>query len=551
MMKRAYINTLIAFISIALLGLIAIQIYWIQNALALKKEQFKQNVSLALSNTVDNLERFETLKNMRKHSVGKMILTDLDSMNRSRHSVIPENPRYSHKDTIIKSDEGDVNIKVTEKIREDTIEGFVTRSKIVTKSIGRDNERSEIFDFNIGIDGTKSLPKQSQLQMSGDLKDVDQDRLFQRSALVNDLIQDLVKSNVLQNIDERINVEFLDSLIYNEFRYKGIDTDFDYCIFDVNDEPVILNEGCEEKIDKIRNSEYKALLFPHDIVREPNYLKVHFPNKTGYLFGSIWVMLAVSIILTLIVIFAFSYTIFTIVQQKKISLIKNDFINNMTHEFKTPIATVSLACEALSEPMMVADKSRYNKFVTMIKEENKRLGLLVENILQAAVLDKGKIELKRDELDIHDICDEAINTIMLQVDKKQGTLKTDFKALKSKIIGDPVHILNMVYNLLDNAVKYSPEQPKICVSTKNIRKGIQLSVKDNGVGMSKEHLKKIFDNLYRIPTGDVHDVKGFGLGLSYVKKVLIKHKGEITVNSEKGKGSEFIIYLPFNFENEE
>jgi two-component system, OmpR family, phosphate regulon sensor histidine kinase PhoR len=547
MLKKPYIISLIFFISLSVMGLIIIQIYWIRNALNLKEEQFKQNVSLALTEVASELERFETIRSIRSHSVGKQILHDIDSLTRTKQPLLTGNPRYSLRDTVIIG-EDNINIKVTEKVREDTIEGFITRSKIVTKSIGRENEEDEIFDFNIGIDGTKSFSQDAKIYLDAGLDDFNKDRLIQRSELVNDLIQDLVRKNVLQDIKDRITFETLDSIISNEFILKGIDTEFKYCVFDAQDEPVIYDKDCKGYFDNIYNSGYKTLLFPHDIIREPNYLKVYFPNKRGYLYGSIWVMLAISLLLTLIIIFAFSYTIFTILRQKKISLIKNDFINNMTHEFKTPIATVSLACEALSDPAMVAEPSRYEKFLKMIKEENKRLSILVESILQTAVLDKGNIQLRKENIDLHQICNEAINNIMLQIDKKQGKLTTSFGAENPLIIGDRIHILNMVYNLLDNAVKYSPQNPEIVVKTKNIREGILLIVKDNGIGMSKEHLKKIFDNLYRIPTGDLHDVKGFGLGLSYVRKVLIKHKGEINVTSEKGKGSEFSIYIPHDFE---
>jgi two-component system phosphate regulon sensor histidine kinase PhoR len=261
-----------------------------------------------------------------------------------------------------------------------------------------------------------------------------------------------------------------------------------------------------------------------------------------------WFMLLVSLAFMLALIFSFYYTISTIFKQKKLSEIKNDFISNMTHEFKTPISTISLACEVLHDSSIEKSPERVNTYVKMISDENKRLSLLVENILQTALLDKGQLKLKIQSFDIHALIAETITNIKLQVENKDGEITTDLKASIPVINADRVHITNIIFNLIDNALKYSNDQPKIKIVTVSDNEGIFISVTDNGIGISKENQKRIFDTMYRVPTGNIHNVKGFGLGLSYVKAVVEKHGGSISVASELGKGSNFTVYLPYQSE---
>jgi two-component system phosphate regulon sensor histidine kinase PhoR len=223
---------------------------------------------------------------------------------------------------------------------------------------------------------------------------------------------------------------------------------------------------------------------------------------------------------------------------------KNDFINNMTHEIKTPISTISLACEALADKDIIKSTVLYDNYINVIHEENKRLGILAERILQSASLEKGQIILTREPVDIHEIIEESINNIKLQVEKKEGEIITKLKATSHILEADKVHLTNVLFNLLDNANKYTPEHPKIEISTENSYSGILISVKDNGPGVSKSNQKKIFEKLYRIPTGNIHNVKGFGLGLSYVKTIVEQHGGKISLESELNRGTKFIVYLP-------
>jgi len=246
------------------------------------------------------------------------------------------------------------------------------------------------------------------------------------------------------------------------------------------------------------------------------------------------------------IIVVFFYAIRTIISQKEVSEIKNDFINNMTHELKTPISTISLACEALSDSSIAQEPGISSRYIHMINDENKRLGLLVENVLQSAILDRGAFKLKLEVLDIHQLIASAVNKLEMQVNKRGGQISCNLVADKFNLSLDKVHIGNVVSNLIDNAIKYSEDEPKINITTASQANNFKLTVTDNGIGITLENQKKIFDKLYRVPTGNLHNTKGFGLGLSYVKMIVEKHNGTVFVNSSANKGSTFTIELPIN-----
>jgi two-component system phosphate regulon sensor histidine kinase PhoR len=220
----------------------------------------------------------------------------------------------------------------------------------------------------------------------------------------------------------------------------------------------------------------------------------------------------------------------------------------MTHEFKTPISTISLACEMLNDETVAKTPEKQFRFVKMIRDENKRLSILVESILQTSILDKGEFKLKLTENDVHEIIEQAILNTQLLIGARQGSISIQLNAKKHVINADKLHLTNIIFNLIDNAIKYTKDNPEIVISTNDTEKGIEITIKDNGIGISKENQRKIFDKFYRVPTGNVHNVKGFGLGLSYVQAVVFKHNGTINVNSELGKGSNFKIIMPYKQE---
>jgi two-component system phosphate regulon sensor histidine kinase PhoR len=260
-------------------------------------------------------------------------------------------------------------------------------------------------------------------------------------------------------------------------------------------------------------------------------------------------LLGGSLLFSIIILATFALSLFFIIRQKKISEMKSDFLNNMTHEFKTPIATISLAADTITNPKVISDEKSIRHFIGMIKKENSRMNKKVETILQIASLDKKEISFSFEQVSLHSVIERAADTIEIQVHQKNGKIKLNLNAEEPVIYGDKEHLINLVNNLLDNALKYSPENPDITVETRNNGRGVILSVEDRGIGMSKSVQSKIFERFYRQSSGNVHDVKGFGLGLNYVRAIIEAHKGNVTVTSEPGKGSRFDIFLPFNWEN--
>jgi two-component system phosphate regulon sensor histidine kinase PhoR len=256
-----------------------------------------------------------------------------------------------------------------------------------------------------------------------------------------------------------------------------------------------------------------------------------------------------SLLLYLIILATFAMSLFFIIRQKKISEMKSDFLNNMTHEFKTPIATISLAADTITNPKVINDESSIRHFISMIKKENSRMNKKVETILQIASLDKKEIDFKFENISLHNVIERAVETIDILVQQRNGKIHLNLDAINPVIYGDEEHLLNLINNLLDNAIKYSPESPDITVTTKNNEKGIIMSVEDKGIGMSKNVQSRIFERFYRQTAGNVHDVKGFGLGLNYSRAIIEAHRGNVIVASEPGKGSRFDVFLPFNQEN--
>lgn len=355
---------------------------------------------------------------------------------------------------------------------------------------------------------------------------------------------------------EEINPIELKKSIEMALNNQGIDLDFEYGVYSNKDSSfIIVNEHFVPILNPhaqssnvisnrgLNNSKYKTGLLSTEFT-SPGSLIIHFPNKNSLLSPTVWPSLFSSLLFTSIILFGFSYTIYIIFNQKKVSEMKTDFINNMTHEFKTPIATISLASDSVLSPSIIKDEQKVRRFIGIIKEENSRMLNQVEKVLQIARIDKKNFELRKSEVDLHELIEKAVGHARLNVEQKQGQIIMDLKADFSKMLADQTHVSNMIHNILDNAIKYTPENPEIVVSTKNLLNGIEMIIKDNGVGMSKEARKHIFDKFYRIPTGNVHNIKGFGLGLSYVKAMVEAHEGKVSVKSELGKGSEFILFFP-------
>ncbi len=517
-MSKNAIWGIIILMSVALMGIVALQIYWIGERLRLEEGFFDENVFVALNNVSERLEKEE---------------------NRRLDQTIWNPDRFLNSKTII-GGEPDL-YSVTEGI------GFGIFSK------------KHRFDTLL-VNHTGKLEcnciecKKEESRMI--------DRIFE---------QRLTKLNLLDHpLEERIRNEHLDTYLKQELKNRNIDLNYTYGVYSPIREAFIIRDGkyCYVANDEddfgsqavslpdieyepqnhsdLQNSKFNVQLFQSSPKLEPpGYLNIHFPNKTGYVWRGVWMTLGAAILFTGIILFCFVYTMQVIFTQKKLSMIKSDFINNMTHEFKTPIATISLASDSITSPMISGSPEKVQRFANIIKQENRRMNNQVEKVLQMALLDKQDFQLKLTQVDAHEVIRQAVNNIGLRIERNGGKAEAILNATNSFIEADLTHFSNVVNNLLDNAYKYSKDNPTISVTTENVSNGIKIKVKDNGIGMSKEALKHIFDKFYRVHTGNLHDVKGFGLGLSYVKAISNAHKGQIEVKSEVGKGSEFILFFPY------
>jgi two-component system phosphate regulon sensor histidine kinase PhoR len=291
-------------------------------------------------------------------------------------------------------------------------------------------------------------------------------------------------------------------------------------------------------------------LFPADIFSPPHDLVLYFPTRSAFLLQQIGLQLAATIVFMLIIVVSFVYTLRTIVEQKRIAHLMTDFINNMTHEFKTPLSTVALAVEAILRPDVIARREKIRRYSGIIMDENGRMRKQVDKILQMAVLERGEYELHMTLLDAHVILNSAIEGIALQVEQRKGTVTCSFEARSSVVHADPLHLTNVINNLLDNANKYSPDAPRILVSTQNVDGKLVIRITDNGIGIQAEDVPKVFDKYYRVPTGNVHNVKGFGLGLSYVKLLVTAMGGEVGITSRYGEGTTAEVRMPLKNEEE-
>lgn len=469
-MGKKQIIAIVSLMSLALIGIIIIQLYWIRESVAREEQAFGSSINLVLKRVQKNIE----------------------------------------------------------------------------DKFGSNNDAYEFFKNNSRTDVINPIDRSTS-----DLS------AFQKQKLQWELksLQTTINPSMLL---ESINPKELDDLIKQEMVDQQLGARYEYGIFSNELEDFIIINGVYAAVigetedmsssgatsnESLYDAEYQIQLFASEF-DVPGYLKLAILNKQGWIWSSVLPSLISSILFTGLILFCFSYTIYVILRQKKVGEMKTDFINNMTHEFKTPIATISLAADSINNPKILNNPEKVQRFSKIIKEENRRMLSQVEKVLQMALLDKKDFTLNISDINLNELVKSAVQNGNLQVQAKGGSVKAELTAKNAKIEGDETHISNIIYNLLDNAIKYTPEQPEIIISTKEKPNGIEFAVTDNGIGMTKDARKQIFDKFYRVHTGNLHDVKGFGLGLSYVKAIVTAHKGRIDVQSELGKGSKFTVFLP-------
>ncbi len=509
-MSRKMLITLIILMAVVLTGLILVQTSVIKSASDIKEEQFKQLVYNALDIVAIQLELDE--QRLAREYAARGIIPGDNSHAGDMGDVFPRNnpARSSIKYQLSYSSNG-VQGTIEEKLVEQVIDSVEAGSLT-------------------GIEHFMQQSLEQQRRMQNWISDVK----WQNYEV-------LLEGRPLA---KRIDSVRLHNILTTAIAQNEINLNFKYAIKNstLGKEKVIFGDRDYNPRNK---EEFSQLLFQNDFNgSEPNYLYVYFPDRKAFLVRQTGLTIIPTIILTGLLIAIFGYALLVIFRQKKLSNIKNDFINNMTHELKTPISTISLASQMLQDGSIANTPSTIAHVSKVINQESKRLSFQVEKVLQMAVFNEGRLKLKLREFDVNKMVETVTANFELRVNNKNGNLKTEILATNAFIKGDEVHITNVIFNLLDNAMKYSKEVPEIKVTTENRKDKILISVQDNGIGISREHQAQIFDRFYRVPTGNVHDVKGFGLGLSYVKKIVDLHNGTIKVESALNKGTKFKLYFP-------
>lgn len=521
-MKQSQLRWIIGLMGFALLILIGFQWYWIRAVQQSNEVRFKQDVIESMQSVVEKLEKQEAMNWLNRRLNFQTKATAINSAS----TQIISNARDS----------------VVSEISFDFL--FFTESGGHQLSFSNKPFEVENESKDKGID--KGDPKTYALVESK--AKIDSNQMREKVNLKSEMMVTVLEEMMVpRRLSTRFNPKQLDSLLQNELQDKGITIAYDYAVLE--DENIrLLTLLHPQGKTALLSSGFRVNLFPGDVTGPRKELVIHFPDQSGFLNNKIWLSMASSGLLVLTIVFCFGYAVYTIMRQKKVSEMKNDFINNMTHELKTPIATIGLAVEALQDQSLAKNKTMMTRYLSMISDENLRLGSHVEKVLQVAQIEKDELNLEMEIVDLHGMIEQAIDKISLQVEKQSGQLDFIGKATKTMILADQIHLLNALINLLDNAIKYSLDAPKIIVRTENIGNEIQLSVKDHGIGITKETQKLIFQQFYRVHTGNIHDIKGFGLGLTYVKSIVEKMNGTIHMESEHGKGSIFYLNFPNEYE---
>ena len=520
MMSKKLFVLLVVLMSLSLIGIIFVQAYYINNTVKNEEKQFTFNVQRGLSYVSKEVEEREFRDWTIKFQEAFANVEAVDSTELKEFFVYQQN--------------------------DDNNETLIYRNAVL-----EENYKLSSSLFDIGLDSITIMRiinnratrviKNDKLNNQLDIKPealLDYDQTTRsREVMFETSYRDIAKRNP---IHKRASKEELKSLLEKRLKEDGIDIDFEYAIYDNDLATKVQSDNFE--LDK--TATYGVPIFLDNEDESDFILYANFPERKKFILSSILGMMLLSIVFTTIIIIAYSSAIYQLIKQRQISQIKTDFINNMTHEFKTPIATINLALDAIKNPKIIDDKEKVHRYLGIIKEENKRMHAQVENVLRISKLEKNELNISKERVELHDLIDDAISHIELIVEDRQGYVKTHLEAQKTSVLANETHFTNVIVNMLDNAVKYSPETPKIDVYTENVGTSILLKIKDQGSGMNKAAQKKVFEKFYREHTGNIHNVKGHGLGLAYVKRIVDDHQGHVSVESEKGKGSTFIIKLP-------
>jgi len=496
-MSRTVLWIMTVFLSLAMIALVAVQAYWIKHSIKSEEKQLGLVVTQVLSEVSDELVQNETVMHILE-------------------AIQP--PAFQYRSKTV------WNFHIDARSTYD----ITAREEI---HLGQDDYLRD----TILIPAMK--PEEVRMELD---KNLLEQELFVHKIVEKMLIED-------KSIEDRISKSQVETLLSKKLSERGLDMPFEYAVYEEGKKPIYQSELFNEYEDC---KYFRTSLFPRGIFNTTTLISVYFPDERKHLVKSMGMMRATTLLITLSIVLLFTLALLIIFKQKRLSEMKNDFVNNMTHELKTPISTISLASQMLNDRTIPDEQKNIAQISRIIQTESKQLGFQVERVLQMAIFDQGQLKLKMEEIDLNDIIETVAQNFLLQVDKRQGRLEFLPEAEEVVISGDSMHITNVISNLIENAMKYTHHTPVIRIATRNENSSIVISITDNGIGISKENQKRIFDKFYRVPTGNVHNVKGFGLGLSYVKLIVDHHHGSIRIKSEPNKGSQFDILLPLQVEKQ-
>ena len=533
--------------TLAVMGIVLLQVYLIRHDFEIKASQFDGQVMQAMSRIVEQVEKRETMR-----MVVRNFITSEDSVARD----IALNDSSLSYLTELASDPTSQQSQLSQDLSQ--VRELISSRVEAVRQRSRENRanypaegRTQLNDSAIDIRIEKDIQQKQVIDLQVSDRSFSDDTLWQGSAermesklrKYNSMMQKLTLqiADPSESVFDRIPQTELDSIVRAELKNLESGKDCNYGILQ-KDDLIYLRSTSDSAA--LADSPYRLLLFPNDVFKRTEQLVVQFPGKTNFILGQIMPIILFSFVLTCIIGGIFAYTLKIILQQKKLAEIKNDFINNMTHEFKTPIATIAIATETIRDARVNSSQEKLEFYTGIIREENNRMLRQVETVLQMAQLEKGEVKLKWEVVDLHEVLEAAMASMRLTIQQREGKMSLKGSAEECLVKADPDHLLNVFLNLLDNANKYSPDAPEIDITLEVRENKAIVNIKDKGIGMTRDVQRHIFDTFYRAASGNIHNVKGFGLGLSYVKEMVSAHQGSIAVQSQPGAGSTFSVVLP-------
>lgn len=536
-MKNIRINLIITLVAVAVMALLLIQFFQVTQLYDKKSDQLRdKTISLAertvlLYDKANDYNRYLSLNQKDFGEEYKQILKE------EFKNLLAVNKSIDIKDTNLIRNGKVEKYLIIKGQSHDSISGVSAEHRVMARDV---REVSQVFNRESG-----AFPENTSYEMSEQLDERVMDQIFRKSKYISSMLLQVFRENGYQSPNERINLELLDSILSSEVKRSNLPAKFQFSILDEKLNPIEFEITTDAYTTQVDTSDLiYTNIFPGNVLEERVFLAIDFESKTTFLVKQIIGVFIISIGLVIIIFITLAFMFRTIIRQKQLSELKNDFISNITHEFKTPISTISLACQALEDKdMSKSNPDDMLPLIRMIVSENNRLSTLVESVIQSSLMDQGGLNLEIEENNLSEIVRVIAQFASQRIEALNGVFTLDIPNEDVFIECDRLHTSQMILKLIDNAIKYSNGNPVIKIILRKENTGAVLSVMDSGIGINNEHISKIFDKLYRVPTGNVHNVKGFGLGLNYVDSIVKSHHWEIKVRSKANKGSEFTITM--------